>query len=106
MSKNMRMSAEHYEELKQLCQEVMDASGMTKEGMVNRMKERPAVKDAEKAARWECLWRACDIGSAYHAGDYHRAGFARKYYDAGLNDEHLDTAMRRIWAELVREEAP
>ena len=100
MSHNMRMSKDHYEELKHLCQEVMTRSGMSKQGMVARMDKRPAVKDAEKAARWEMMWRACDIGDAFRAGDYRRGGFAQKWYDAGLNDDHLDTALRRIWAEL------
>lgn len=103
----MKMPKATYVAIRDLCQEVMGRTGMTKEGMIERMKKRPTVKDPVKAARWELLHRASDLHSLSQPGDYFRGGvILQDAYAQGLNDDHIDTALRSIWRELGTPELP
>jgi hypothetical protein len=44
------------------------------------------LPNATERQRWDAMWRAVDAGS-FDVGEF---------YKAGMNDDHIDTALRRV----------
>ena len=65
----MRM---HYSDLVAM-RNAMERTGLPRPGSATR-------------ERWDCLWRACDAGLFN----------VEALYRLGLNDDHIDTALRHI----------
>lgn len=84
----MKMSPEHYEILKDACVKVIKARPTA-------MAQYRGQGLSEKRFRWDVLWAA-------QAQNFlpTRYWITEVLYPAGLNDTHIDTALRRIIAEL------
>lgn len=108
----MKMIAEDYGLLKGLVLRVIDtnrAEGETPAAFMARyadhMQEKhPAIKDKAMAARWQVFHVAMRLPCMYDGQQFRgptssMMGFNGKLY-AYLNDDHIDTALRKIVAEV------
>jgi hypothetical protein len=56
------------------------------------------VKDLNMRFRWDAFWRACAAANAAQSQSFRR----QAYEVEKLNDEHIDTALRRIAPVIQR----
>lgn len=108
----MKMIAEDFTLLQTLILKVIDynrAPDETRRGFFNRYAEHmivkhPTLKDKEKACRWQLFHAAVRQptefdGQRFTGATSSMMGFNGKL-SAYLNDDHIDTALRKISAEL------
>jgi hypothetical protein len=70
----------------------MKANPLLVERLANAIKAHGGMPvNASERQRWDAMWRAVDAG-AFDVG---------AFYTAGMNDDHIDTALRRIAAGKI-----
>lgn len=93
----MRMSDEHYQTIKQAFGQLKQSSPTITPQYYRDNNKKPN-QDIDKRFRWDALWAAkIDHPMARYGV---ASWVAHVLYPAGLNDTHIDTALRKAVVEV------
>jgi len=91
----MKIKAEHYS----LIKDKITALGADKikehlEKLKVEKEKYNSIKDINKRLRWDCFW------AAFHHNAEEKNNLIKELYSY-LNDEHIDTALKKIVGEIL-----
>lgn len=87
----MKMTTEHYETLKLAIAKVSHKAPEHREVLLRQDKYKQSLERLNKRVRWDCYWAA---------QEYLPERFVINTLYEYLNDDHIDTALKKIQREL------
>jgi hypothetical protein len=90
---SLKMDKADYQALKTKISDFVKDKGINLADMQQQYKNGNVGKDKDMRFRWDIV----------HAAKIMQGDFSRKLYDSGLNDSHIDSALKSVMNELIKE---